>query len=230
MVPAQVLLARFSFIPAWYEPVSVAKTPRGRCSRPWHMVTPNLLELYALLGKTCPAAEKAEERSRELSPAVLSALEEAFAAGLARHVLLTMGANGALLASASGDDDFASAASPPASCEVDFEALLGAAAAAGVPPLRVAVERVEVPWGRCLWYKPQPLEHVQDVTGAGDALLSGMAAGFGSGLPLPRAVLVGMACAHLTLFADGAVSPLLGPQLLRLQDAAGGTKAPRARL
>ncbi|GGR05277.1 carbohydrate kinase family protein [Deinococcus ruber] len=46
---------------------------------------------------------------------------------------------------------------------------------------------------------PAPAVSVRDVTGAGDALVSGLCAGLVRGLPLPDAVQVGHACAALTV-------------------------------
>ncbi|CAE8649956.1 unnamed protein product, partial [Polarella glacialis] len=52
--------ARKAGVPAWFEPVSVAKASRGRLSDPWHLATPNWDELLALLGRapqSLPAAQ-----------------------------------------------------------------------------------------------------------------------------------------------------------------------------
>ncbi|CAK0818204.1 unnamed protein product [Prorocentrum cordatum] len=168
----------------------------------------------------------------ELPQQALGALSAALDEGLARSVLLTMGPLGAVLASAGPGGDGGGPAWPPvgaASWRVDVDAASLLEAGRGgppdVPPLSVAVERVELPGPaedrRCLRYRLlRPLASVRDVTGAGDALVGGTAAARAAGWPLGEAVVAGLTCAHLTLFADGAVAPFLGPELLgRLRGA-----------
>eukprot|EP00445_Apocalathium_hangoei_P006488 CAMPEP_0203860812 /NCGR_PEP_ID=MMETSP0359-20131031/12645_1 /ASSEMBLY_ACC=CAM_ASM_000338 /TAXON_ID=268821 /ORGANISM="Scrippsiella Hangoei, Strain SHTV-5" /LENGTH=409 /DNA_ID=CAMNT_0050777945 /DNA_START=60 /DNA_END=1289 /DNA_ORIENTATION=- len=233
-------------VPTWFEPVSVAKAPRGRIlhgGQPWHLISPNWDELQAMLGSDLPkplASEAAEGRLPDavlravdegrLPGAVLRAVDEALTARLAEHMLLTMGPRGVLLASAS--------AMPPGSTSsgsapigllgsgtrrrvaLDVSELLrgapGAPPAGVVPPLEVEVESLSVTGGRRLWYRLlRPMASVRDTTGAGDALLAGTARAFAHGWPLEEAVLLGLLCAHLTLFVDGAVAPFLTPDLLR---------------
>eukprot|EP00446_Apocalathium_sp_SHHI-4_P027845 CAMPEP_0177233688 /NCGR_PEP_ID=MMETSP0367-20130122/43999_1 /TAXON_ID=447022 ORGANISM="Scrippsiella hangoei-like, Strain SHHI-4" /NCGR_SAMPLE_ID=MMETSP0367 /ASSEMBLY_ACC=CAM_ASM_000362 /LENGTH=396 /DNA_ID=CAMNT_0018684437 /DNA_START=54 /DNA_END=1244 /DNA_ORIENTATION=- len=220
-------------VPTWFEPVSVAKAPRGRIlhgGQPWQLISPNWDELQAMLGSDLPKPFASEAAEGRLPDAVLRAVDEALTARLAEHMLLTMGPRGVLLASAS--------AMPPGSTSsgsapigllgsgtrrrlaLDASELLrgapGAPPAGVVPPLEVEVESLSVTGGRRLWYRLlRPLASVRDTTGAGDALLAGTARAFAHGWPLEEAVLLGLLCAHLTLFVDGAVAPFLMPDLLR---------------
>lgn len=218
-------------VPAWFEPVSVAKAARGRSTRPWHLVSPNWDELLALLGH--PPDQLPEILGSGSSPqtalpaGVTKVLDEAAASGLAEHVLLTMGPRGALLSSA----DSGTTALPLGSHELDVQLLLRGIEGAplGVPPLVLRVESLPCTKGRRLWYRLlRPLASVVDVTGAGDALLAGTARAFAGGWPLEEAVVAGLLCAHLTLFVDGAVAAFLDEGLLQRlarARAAGGTSS-----
>lgn len=203
-------------IPAWFEPVSVAKSQRGRTALtlPWHLATPNWEELLAMLGLSPePIAAAAE-----LPAAVPKMLLHALSSGFAANVLLTLGPKGAVLASR-GDMP---GIMPPA-LDLDVRGLLeraGCREAGGeIPRLAFAVQRLEAGTeasGRLLWYRLlRPLTRVQDVTGAGDALLAGSACAFAAGWPLEEAVIAGLLAAHLTLLSDGANSKLLVPSLLQ---------------
>lgn len=202
-------------VPAWFEPVSVAKAERGRCPKPWHLVSPNWDELLALMGR--PSHALASSIGDRLPDGVLPVLADALSSGLAEHVLLTMGPLGIVLASLDS-----AGISLPASREIHLAETLQNLKidAPTIPSLGVRVERVDTStvapgrtW-RCLWYRLlRPLDHVRDVTGAGDSLVGGAARAFAAGVPLEEALVVGMACAHLTLFSDGAVSPFLTPDV-----------------
>ena len=194
--------------PAWFEPVSVAKAERGRCSLPWHLVSPNYDELMALLGR---ASEAVPLPAQGWELMVGKALDEAASAGLADHVLLSLGPRGAVLSCNGG-------AEPPLPAggrdmALDISALLWGVGGApkSVPPLIVHVERLPSSHGCRLWYRLRhPLDSVRDVTGAGDSLVAGAARAFAAGWPLEEAVVVGLFMAHLTLHVEGAVVPLEG--------------------
>merc|ERR1719373_886056 len=141
---------------------------------------------------------------------------------LAENVLLTMGPRGVLLASSSSSSGGRDAAAT--AVVHDVSALLEGAPGLpeALPPMEVMVESLPAKSGRrFLWYRLlRPLASVRDTTGAGDALLAGAARAFAAGWPLEEAVVVGMLCAHVTLFVDGAVAPCLNGALLRrLRDA-----------
>lgn len=198
--------------PAWFEPVSVAKATRGRCQLPWHLVSPNWDELRAMVGR--PPAMLVGEGSRPfdaLPVEVAETLGEALSCKLAEHVLLTMGPHGVVLAS-----EIPVHPLPCSSLIVDVGQLLaGVARVPDIPPIVLEVQEVEVPHGCGLWYRLlRPVESVRDTTGAGDALMGGMACAFAAGWPLAEAVVAGMTCAHITLFSDGAVAPFLNAVII----------------
>lgn len=202
-------------VPAWFEPVSIAKALHGRCSRPWHLATPNCDELLALLGKP-PLAEAASGGMPEGLPA---ALVQALEAGIAEHLLVTLGPRGAVLAA------HGRGLTAPRPLTLDVAGLLDGREGApqGVPALALQVESSH--GGSLLWYRLlRPLTEVRDVTGAGDALLAGAACAFLAGWPLEEAVVAGMFCAHITLFTDSAVAHFLAPDLLpKLHRALSGS-------
>lgn len=206
-------------LPAWFEPVSVAKAVRGRRTsgqRPWHLTSPNWDELQAMMGVEGHPKMLAPSVPGSLPYDVLKAVDEALSQGLAEHVMLTMGARGMLLASACE----AWPAGVRRSVTLDPAELLsglpGAPPAGSVPSLVVEVESLAAARGRRLWYRLlRPLASVRDTTGAGDALLAGTACAFARGWPLNEAVLLGMLCAHITLFVEGAVAPFLAPELVQ---------------
>lgn len=203
---------------AWFEPVSVAKAPRGRCSHPWHLMSPNWDELLSLLGHApCGLPESCSA----IPSVVIRTLEEALSLAVADNVLLTMGPAGAVLASVSHAASPDAAPNGPCRLAVD-ELLTGVdGAPRGVPDLVVQVESLPLRQGRCFWYRLlQPLTSVCDTTGAGDALIAGTACAHAGGWPLEDAVIAGLLCAHLTLFVDGAVASFFNPGLLsRLRHA-----------
>lgn len=193
-------------LPAWFEPVSVAKSVRGRGLLPWHLVSPNWDELLAMLDRSPMPSLPMPEGLATVGEAVGNAL----ARQLAENVLLTMGPRGVVLASQGplrriGHGPFT----------VHVGELLGEADSPDIAPLCLQVQDVHVPDGHGLWYQLlQPLDTLADVTGAGDALVGGAACAFAAGWPLEEAVVAGMVCAHLTLFTFGAVSPFLANALL----------------
>merc|ERR1719221_383253 len=91
-----------------------------------------------------------------------------------------------------------------------------------IPNLTLLVEALPGVDGSPLWYRLlRPLEGMHDSTGAGDALVAGTARAYAGGWPLQHAVLMGLLCAHLTLFHHGAVADFLDAGLLtRLLHAA----------
>lgn len=200
-------------VPAWFEPVSTAKATRGRCTRPWHLISPNWDELLAMLGRPQRTREDGAGHADWRPPTeLMSAIDEAFEHRLAEHLLVTLGPGGVLLASAPSSGAVAATALAPVQ-ELDVERMLAglAGAPSGVPPLRVRIEPLS---SGHLWYRlVEPLTSVCDVTGAGDALLAGTARAFCSGWPLERAVIAGLFCAHLTLFTSGAVAHFLTAEL-----------------
>jgi len=198
-------IASGSSVPAWFEPVSVAKAPKGRCSMPWHLTSPNWDELLAMLGRPSASLPKGVSG---LSDEVVGALAAAVEGGLSEHVLLTMGSLGAVLASSEKSRTLSDV---PSRCDLDVAKMLAASGsvAVDVPAFQVTIERSSSHGLQLLWYRPLPLEQVRDTTGAGDSLLAGSARAFAGGWALEKAVLVGMFCAHVTLFVDGAVAQCL---------------------
>eukprot|EP00933_Yihiella_yeosuensis_P010978 TRINITY_DN11790_c0_g1_i1.p1 TRINITY_DN11790_c0_g1~~TRINITY_DN11790_c0_g1_i1.p1 ORF type:complete len:397 (+),score=85.56 TRINITY_DN11790_c0_g1_i1:79-1269(+) len=209
-------------VPAWFEPVSIAKSVRGRLPIPWYLATPNWEELQALLGHEAKPLPKPLAPD-QLHPEIYQMLDEALCASapLAQNLFLSLGPLGCVLASKPEAD---SSAKNPSGfrLEIDVAGLVAASSPATVssalPPL--AVEMKVINSGSAssclLWYRLlKPLEKVRDVTGAGDALLAGTASAFAAGWQLDEAVLAGLLAAHLTLFADGAVAPTLSPTLLQ---------------
>eukprot|EP00931_Biecheleriopsis_adriatica_P116168 TRINITY_DN91848_c0_g1_i1.p1 TRINITY_DN91848_c0_g1~~TRINITY_DN91848_c0_g1_i1.p1 ORF type:complete len:385 (+),score=80.14 TRINITY_DN91848_c0_g1_i1:65-1219(+) len=210
---AALLSAKAAGVPAWYEPVSTAKAPRGRLSASWHLATPNWDELLAMIGREArpfPAGE-AEALPSELFEAASLAL--APGAAVAENLLLSLGPRGCVLASTA-----LSTATQPQRFNIDVAALVEQPhRSRPLPALVVEAQAVVGGSAGCqfLWYKLlKPLDSVQDVTGAGDALLSGTASAFAAGWPLEEAVLAGLLAAHLTLFEDGGVASTLNPSLL----------------
>lgn len=209
-------IASGSSVPAWFEPVSVAKAPKGCCHSPWHLTSPNWDELLAMLGR--PPAPLPEQTGGGLPSEVVGALAEAVSGGLAEHILLTMGSSGAVLASSEKGHVLSEA---PSHCTLDVDKMFSTSGltAIGAPAFQVSVERSTSNGLQLLWYRPQPLEQVRDTTGAGDSLLAGSACAFAAGWPLEKAVLAGMFCAHVTLFVDGAVPQCLCSSLWQTIDA-----------
>lgn len=201
-------------LPAWFEPVSVGKALKGRCSKPWHLVTPNWDELLILLDRVPVPFPDSGDSSR-LPDAVTEVLGSIASSSLAENVLVTMGSHGAVLASSSQASS--AQASVPGIYDLSMESLLSgiAAAPAGIPNLTLLIEPLSGVPGDPLWYRLlRPLEHVRDSTGAGDALVAGTASAFALGWPLAEAVVAGLVCAHLTLFVDGAVAHFFDHELL----------------
>lgn len=220
-------------VPVWFEPVSLAKAPRGRCPQPWHLVAPNWDEMLALLGHPPKQLPETMKDGAGLPDFILKTLDEVASSALADNVLLTMGSKGAVLATAA----------PNASAdgvvkgvyEIAMEPLLAGieGAPAGIPNLTVQVDVLPAVQGRRLWYRLlRPLESVVDTTGAGDALLAGTARAYAGGRSLEQSVLAGMLCAHLTIFVNGAVAHffdegLLGRLWQAIQLPAGGVASSR---
>jgi len=207
----QVLLRSSSTkVPVWFEPVSTAKAPRCRCKCSWHLISPNMDELFAILGKSPepvwkPTVSDKASAKVQFPVIVQDLIAEVFQCGIAENILLSLGPRGVVLGLSKLPERIYL---PPSSFEIGVDALIASTDdKSQVPPLSVSVELLELGSGKGLWYRlNQPMAAVKDVTGAGDALLAGTAYAFTSGQPLERAVIAGMLCAHLTLLSDGAVS------------------------
>ncbi|CAE7347557.1 unnamed protein product [Symbiodinium sp. CCMP2456] len=203
--------------PAWFDPVSVAKAPRGCLSPRWDLAAPNCDELLAMLGK--PPGEMLdweEGLPSALRAAVVEALSTDF--GFADRLLLSLGPRGCVLASRA---DVATSSSSSQrehlrDLTLDVAAMLTSDDARKLPLLHLQLQEPLHESGcELLWYRLlKPADTVRDVTGAGDALLAGSAAAFVAGWPLEEAIVAGMVAAHATLFVDGSVSPQLHPKLL----------------
>jgi len=189
-------------VPAWFEPVSVAKAPRAKHHQPWHLISPNWDELLAMLGR---AHEELPVESA-FPRVILDAVSEALGSGLAENVLLTLGSRGVVLASRT--------LVRARSYHLDVAAILGEGGTRGVPQLVVHVEPLTTgAW----WFRLGSVLDVKNVIGAGDAVVSGAAAAFSRGFDLQDAVVVGMLCAHCTLFVDGSVGRFTPAMLDRFQ-------------
>lgn len=200
-------------VPAWFEPVSVAKARRGLPDPelPWHLVSPNWDELQAMLGVSDPVPIVQTVCDR-LPHEVLDSLEKALCNRISHHILLTMGARGLVLASGSISiqSEF-----PAQRLVIDPVSLLGGQAQVDLPRIELEVVHVNASAGRLLWYRLlRPLEQVRDSTGAGDSLLAGTARAFSQGWPIENAVVLGMLCAHVTLFVPGANASFLCPEVV----------------
>mmetsp|Transcript_10648 Transcript_10648/g.23477 ORF Transcript_10648/g.23477 Transcript_10648/m.23477 type:complete len:413 (-) Transcript_10648:22-1260(-) len=228
-------------IPAWFEPVSVAKGLKGfpslspsssssssssspsaasaavAANSPWHLISPNLDELQALLGvKHDPNIDF----EKGLPTAVLTLVEQASAQNLAENLLLTMGRHGVLLGSALPKSKEGASQMPKTSVvtlnPAEFFMRLGEDTYAAIPPQKVEVTYYATASFGCRWYRLLlPLDHVVDTTGAGDALIAGTAAAFAKGWKLEEALLCGLLCAHVTLFVEGANVPFFTEKLMR---------------
>lgn len=155
-------------VPVVFEPVSVPKAARLRpvltAGLVPRVVTPNVPELAALLGRDVP------DTSRD----VRVAAAELHALGVAL-VWVRRGAHGSMLSAPDGVHD--------------------------LPALPATV---------------------QDVTGAGDAMLAAFLAALTSGLPPAEAARHGHAAAAITIESDHAVSPTLTPAAIRARLGEGG--------
>lgn len=211
--------ARTESIPAWFEPVSVAKSVRGRQPLPWHLISPNWDELLAILG--LPANPIRSEAPGVLPDVVSKCLVQALEAStpLAENIFLSLGPLGCVLASRVAEASVSSSSSTVRACRslcIDVASFVRTSSVS-VPALEVEVKVLQTSTRRfrLLWYRLlKPLESVVDVTGAGDALLAGTASAFSAGWFLEEAVFAGLLAAHLTLFAEGAVAPTLNPKIL----------------
>lgn len=192
--------SRETSTPAWFEPVSVAKSIRGRCSSRWQLMSPNWDELLAIVG--LPAAELPCMETG-LHPHVLEALRLALA-DISDAVVLTLGPMGVVLARAASLQQ-SSQLRKQYSLDVAAHLLGQLPAGIDVTPLRLQVEDLSADDLQVLWYQPQALETVRDVTGAGDNFLAGTAQGCVQGWPLEEAIVLGMVCAHLVLHVEGGV-------------------------
>lgn len=214
-------------VPVWFEPVSVAKAVKGaRPPHPWHLISPNWDELLAVLGRP---PEVLPEGDMEIPLQVLRTLAAARDAGLAEHILLTLGPLGALLAVPQ-----LPTSTYTANCTQIFDIPQALRSLAGdIPPLELRIDVLNVDGAKALWFHRQSaLTSVKDVTGAGDALLAGTARAFADGWSLPEAVAMGMLCAHITIFVEGAVARCLNFEAF-VQAAASlrsALSSPRSRL
>ncbi|CAE6960201.1 psuK [Symbiodinium sp. KB8] len=206
--------------PAWYDPVSVAKAPRGCLSPRWDLAAPNCDELLAMLGKPPGVMLDWEARREGLPSALRAAIVEALStdSGFADRLLLSLGPRGCVLASRA---DVAKSSSSNQrehlrDLSLDVAAMLTSDDTRKLPLLHLQLQEPLHESGcELLWYRLlKPADTVRDVTGAGDALLAGAAAAFVAGWPLEEAIVAGMVAAHATLFVDGSVSPQLHPKLL----------------
>ena len=199
----------------WFDPVSVAKAPRGVQNRPWHLAAPNWDELLAMLGWQ---HQQLSEWHEELPTAVLEAAAEALVPGFgfADNLLLTLGPRGCVLVQR--NDAITMTGKPQVVQQVEFDVagLLQVQDEPLQPLPHLSVEVVEQNHSGCIfqWYRLHALEHVRDVTGAGDALLAGTAAAFVGGWTLSNSIFLGLVCAHVTLFVDGSIAQELKPDVL----------------
>ena len=204
--------------PVWFDPVSVAKAVRGVSSIPWQLAAPNWDELLAMLGQPArPLQWPNEGLPAELIRAVAEALVPGF--GFAEKLLVSLGAHGCVLAAQSPTDSTQSS-KILRKVEIDVASLVeGGKALPALPSLIVQLEEQRETGCKLWWYRlMRPLQHVQDVTGAGDALLAGTASAFVAGWDLQDAIFLGLVAAHLTLFVAGSISHQIQPELLqRLQ-------------
>lgn len=211
----------------WFDPVSVAKAPRGVQSIPWHLAAPNWDELLAMLGwRSQDSIEWSEApeapEAPALPPAVIEAVAEALVPGFgfAKNLLLTLGPKGCVLATQTDADAMSTKFGKPRilqKVELDVAELLQLQDDKPIQQLPgLSVEVSEQNHSDCTlrWYRLKPLDHVRDVTGAGDALLAGTAAAFVEGWTLPDSIFLGLICAHATLFVDGSIAQDLGPNIL----------------
>ncbi len=199
----------------WFDPVSVAKAPRGVQSIPWHLAAPNWDELLAMLNRPNRSLEWQDETPslpNVMMDAVADALVPGF--GFAENLLLTLGPRGCVLAGRNPTDADQTSA-PRILQKVDLD-IAGLVELDPKPPkLSIQLSEQNHSGYRLRWYRLlHPLEQVRDVTGAGDALLAGAAAAFVAGWELVDSVFLGLVCAHLTLFVDGSVVKELQPEIL----------------
>lgn len=203
----------------WFDPVSVAKAPRGAQSIPWHLAAPNWDELLAMLNRPNRSLEWQDEVN-EVTPSLPNLMMDAVADalvpgfGFADNLLLTLGPRGCVLAGRNPTDaDQTSAPCILQTLDLDIAGLVELDTKP--PKLSIQLSEQNHLGYRLRWYRLlHPLEHVRDVTGAGDALLAGAAAAFVAGWELVDSVFLGLVCAHLTLFVDGSVVKELQPEIL----------------
>lgn len=203
----------------WFDPVSVAKAPRGAQSIPWHLAAPNWDELLAMLNRPNRSLEWQDEVN-EVTPSLPNLMMDAVADalvpgfGFADNLLLTLGPRGCVLAGRNPTDaDQTSAPCILQTLDLDIAGLVELDTKP--PKLSIQLSEQNHLGYRLRWYRLlHPLEHVRDVTGAGDALLAGAAAAFVAGWELVDSIFLGLVCAHLTLFVDGSVVKELQPEIL----------------
>ncbi|CAK9097414.1 Pseudouridine kinase [Durusdinium trenchii] len=207
-------------VEVWFDPVSVAKASRGVAGvakSPWQLAAPNWDELLAMLGKSQrPLQWQNDELPADLVEAAAEALVPGF--GFAEKLLLSLGSKGCVLARQLPDaPDAQTSNAIVRKVEIDVAGLVEQCSAH--PNLVVQLEERRQNGCSLLWYRLlRPLDHVQDVTGAGDALLAGTASAFVAGWDLQDAIFVGLVAAHLTLFVAGSICDQLRPEILqRLQ-------------
>ncbi|OLP99136.1 hypothetical protein AK812_SmicGene18362, partial [Symbiodinium microadriaticum] len=174
--------------PAWYDPVSVAKAPRGCLSPRWDLAAPNCDELLAMLGKPPGVMLDWEEG---LPSALRAAIVEALStdSGFADRLLLSLGPRGCVLASradvakSSSSNQNGARKLMPLVCfgehlrdlSLDVAAMLTSDDTRKLPLLHLQLQEPLHESGcELLWYRLlKPADTVRDVTGAGDALLAG---------------------------------------------------------
>ncbi|CEM31943.1 unnamed protein product [Vitrella brassicaformis CCMP3155] len=212
-------------IPVWFEPVSIPKCVRGLpCLPHFHLIKPNHDELAAIvtnMGQRQPQQGTETDMAERM-------LRRTEAAGSRpeRHVLVSCGARGAVLATSTARTPLR-----PGSCRqrgLTWRADLPDAAGSGMRDgLGVRIQSWGSSDGRVVFwsYGVDAIDNgVVNVTGAGDSLLALTAYGhFIQGLPVQLAAILGLVAAHLSLFSESPISPLVTPELMsRLADAVRG--------
>lgn len=200
----------------WFDPVSVAKAPRGVQNLPWHLAAPNWDELLAMLAWQ-PRSIEWPETPEALPATVIEAITEALVPGFgfAKNLLLTLGPRGCVLATQNSAVSGKQAPEISQKVELDVSALLQLNGnPLQLPNLVVEVAEQDHSGNILRWYRLRALDNVRDVTGAGDALLAGTAAAFVEGWTLQNSIFLGLVCAHVTLFVDGSIAQELKPDVL----------------
>eukprot|EP00929_Paragymnodinium_shiwhaense_P064740 TRINITY_DN32472_c0_g1_i1.p1 TRINITY_DN32472_c0_g1~~TRINITY_DN32472_c0_g1_i1.p1 ORF type:complete len:677 (+),score=162.31 TRINITY_DN32472_c0_g1_i1:74-2104(+) len=186
----------------WVEPVSIFKSARlNGCLGRIALASPNIDELRALVESAGAKWAPVDTGSAEGLEATLPAAVEPLLSRGMKHVLVTCGALGAVLCSAS-----------PLSTSSSSQAFAFADAEFSVvrrqwqPPAPFSQRGF-------LAYSVPRLQSVESVTGAGDSLIAGTAWAYAlANVPLADAVLYGLAAARLCLASAENVSPLLSQE------------------
>lgn len=190
----------------WVEPVSIAKASRiSGCLEHVSLASPNLDELRAMVEAIGATWSDVKSTSlQDLEKTLPAAVEPLFARGI-KHLLVTCGRLGAVLCSISKQ-----AVGNTSGERFSFP---------GLQHQDFTVERRQWQTGSFgrgfLSYSVPPLATVESVTGAGDSLIAATAWAHGlQEVPLPDAVLYGLAAARLCLASAENVSPQLSAEKL----------------